>query len=332
MRLFALLLSLPWWSYLAVAAAILWLGNEAQVQRDAYAAKVEVALAGPAPAVVDLSPAVLHTPGEVNEVALRMQVATDETTELIERANGVTTSRRYMYVFVPPYAEALPDRLRTFAVINPLYDEAFIDLMMANTVGFGTVGPIVELSGVLEDYSSSASHIDQALEERGLDRALNEIYLEPFLNGREAGLAALHRQAAGQERGFWMVAAFVAAFGLLKFAITRAGRRRTAAPVAPPMGSAGITAPDAPAAPNAPAPQMPRMSEEEMAALSPLQRIRLREAGQTQVLASQPETTKTGFLGHGSGKSDHVTQSPIRRRKGRKADPFDKLAQEAARR
>ena len=332
MRLVSFLLSLPWWSYLIVAAGLVWAGQAVKVMQDEYAAKLDAALAAPAPAPVALSPAVVYESGAVNEVRLRAQIDTEQTTELVTRTNGVVTKRRIMWALVPPEAVETPRLIRAFVLIAPDDEDVMFDHAMAHVVGFGALGPIVELPGVIDNYSSEADadHINDALNSRDLARAGDTIYLEPFLDGREAGLVALRDRALGQNTDFRIAAAVIAAFGLLKLVAKRiGGRPAPAAPPAPAGAAAPLRQTPAPAA---------EVSGAELAGMTPLERIRLCEAAAAQPAAAPAAPVvpqvKTGLFGRRTAASDNDPRSPIRSRsrRRRKADPFEKLAEEVARR
>lgn len=353
MRLLELFMSLPWWAYFLLAGGVGWFAYDGYAEEAAKAAEITAALEAPAPPVTDYNFG--QTPGSdsaVPEVVLRAQIDTDRTTELVKRTNGIVTGRHIMYVLLPPDVGETPETLAGFIVVRASDKDALVEYFLDHTVGFGPVGPLVELPGWVNARHAKSTHVASALREQGFDRASSDFYLTPFINGRKAGLTAQATKAT-ETTLFLVLAAFaLALFGAAKRALVVFGRRASnQAPTLSEFEKATIlnTAPE----------EGPGVYElltpEEEAALTPLERIKRRQAlGATARTAAPtapvmpaappaapaaPKARRFGF-GRKSGpapkpapKGDGFDDGPIQstRRSAAKRDPFARLAEEAAR-
>ena len=172
MRLLILFLSLPWWLYFPMAGGVAWYAYDSSAARNASAAEVEAAIAAPPPATVNMTAGIPPRTGPVPEVSLRAQVDTDRTTELVQRTNGVVTSRHIMYVLVAAEATVTPEAVEGLIILPMHRQEALVEYLVENSVGFGPVGPIVKIDGLLGSSGGKASHAREALEEQGADHVV----------------------------------------------------------------------------------------------------------------------------------------------------------------
>ena len=255
----------------------------------------------PAPDVTALQPGVRPPTGEVAEVVLRAQIDTDMTTELVQRNNGVVTSRHLMYVLVAETAAATPEDVQGLIIVPKSQQDRLVEFLVSNTRGFGGVGPVVELPGWVDTSHGKGTHADDALNEQGHDRASNVFYLEPFLDGREVGLRA---QAAGATEAtllLYLIAAGVAAIGLVKFGFSRMGRSSRGPKMDVATAQAILNDPPSPPQPGVYA----ALTPEEEAQLTPLQRIKRREtlgAGATSPEAAFGDRSRAHSGARGSNK------------------------------
>ncbi|SLN77964.1 hypothetical protein [Roseisalinus antarcticus] len=292
MNLLVLLLRLPWWSYFGLAALVVWAGSNLQDHGRADAALAEAALASPPPTPTNMSAGTIAVPRELNEVALRAQIVVDQNTELVTRTNGIPTARRAMFVLVAPEAVRMPDRARGFFVVPWNQRQETLDWMTERMVGMGALGPIVKLEGLLDTSSAGISHVRDVMSERGHPVASNPFFLEPFLDGREAGLAQAQRQSASAGAMSWVFAGLIALFGIIKRVFTVLMRREEG------RGDPGLATA---AGPIHAAPQQAPVMSQNIAPGSPIDRIRARQAGYAAGSGAQAPG--------GSGMSRHAPQT-----------------------
>ena len=336
MRLLILFLSLPWWLFFPMAGGVAWLAYDGQGGRSARAADIEAQIAAPPPQVENMVAEGMPTAAGPREVMLRAQVDTSLTTELVQRNNGIVTSRHLMYALVAAEASETPHAVQGLIIVPMSQQDALVEFLVTNTAGWGAVGPIVKLPGWVSTSNGKSSHALNALSDQGHTTAAGEFYLTPFLEGREAGLRAQAAKATQATLVLYLVAAGIAAIGLAKLVITRIGAAKGSryTRLTPQQAQEVLTQPAAAPEPGVYA----ALTPEEEAALTPLQRIKRRQA--LEVAAPQPtHVPKKGPAGFGLRRAKSPMMKPagdggpIRstRRRGRAMDPFDKLAEEAAR-
>lgn len=357
MRLFIFLLTLPWWAHFAIAGGLVYWAWTQTGEGTAKIDLIEAAIERPAPPVTSMMTGKAPLTREVPEVVLRAQVDTNLTTELVQRTNGVVTSRHAMYVLVATDADQTPEDVEGLIVVPMRQKDALIQFFMRNTVGTGSVGPIVEIPGAIRSYHVETNHVHKALREHGYDTAVGEFYLTPFIDGREAGLRALAAKETEQVMMLYLIAAGFFAVGLVRMIFGRVlkSSERSRPGLAPSDAADALS--------RAPAPEPAVygiLTPEEEAALTPLQRIKRRQAlgaaggvaapaGAADVASPKPgpadrsmglrpaKPPRFSALGPSTPSKttakDGYDSSPIKstRRRSRKADPFDRLAQEAGR-
>lgn len=356
MRLLMLFLSLPWWLHMALAGGLAYWTWTGAGERSADAAVIEAAIERPAPDVTAMMSGKRPQTGEVPEVVLRAQVNTDLTTQLIQRKNGIVTSRHLMYVLVATDTDQMPNAVDGLIILPMSQQDALVEFLVQNTVDWGAVGPIVELPGAIKSYDGKVSHARSALADHNLELAADEFYFTPFLDGREAGLRALAAKETKTTFVYFLVAFGVFVIGVARLFMDRLGKRedRNRPRMTPEATQAVLTRTETAAEPAI----YGVLTPEEEAALTPLQRIKRRQAlgdagaagaASTTAIAVDPvasarveptqSVSKSRFqtlspaATSGVTRKDRFGSGPIKstRRRGRKADPFDRLADDAAR-
>lgn len=212
----ALFFRSPFWVQFIAAAGLVWLGWTVQQQDAARAiARAELLQQAP-PATISITAFSNDAPGNIPvELSVTAQVALDHNTRLIRKTNLVKTGEDLFYVLVDPAVGTDTNVAVAGIVIDPDQLDAFTEWMMANTTDFGAAGPIVTING-LRASESSASHAYDAMKEQGMVKSPDFFFIEPFIAGRDATLAAL---PAGQMQLYWVfygLAGILALIGVKK--------------------------------------------------------------------------------------------------------------------
>ena len=189
-RIFLLLLVGPFWVQLGAAAICLALGVSA-LQDNAKMADARLALTQSAPpALIPIAEVQKDKTLAVQEVNLRATVALAHNTRLIAKTNFIKTDEDLMYVLQDEGAGTSEPLVRGVILLEPDQVDAFAEWVIANAVDFTETGPVVALNGLVAK-SRNSSHISDVFRERGLERAENFVYLEPFFLPRDQALAQL---------------------------------------------------------------------------------------------------------------------------------------------
>lgn len=227
MQLIQFLFRGPFWVQLLLAAVLAWAGHsysESQIARQATLR----ALAGSAqPEATVLEDWAGAGGARVAEVNLDVRLLLDHNIHLVKKTNFITTSEAYLYSF-GTVAEDGSTLVRGGIVLSEAERDRFAEWAVARSVGLEGADLVIRLEG-LTDSPSEASHAKSALREEGLVLAPDFFFVAPFLDGRDAGMAAAVT-GAGQSgpNTVYGVAAFFALLGLRRF-----GRRKPAVEVAP---------------------------------------------------------------------------------------------------
>ncbi|WP_281842559.1 hypothetical protein [Sinisalibacter aestuarii] len=233
---------LPWWAFFPVAGGVVWLGEKAySVALEAEAEK-QAALDAGIPAAVDLGAFDRETDRHrAGEVHVRGWIDTDLNYELVQRTNGVPTSRRYMYMLFGEADPAGSPVVRAAMVLTGDEQETFVDGLDRWMVDFGAQGFIFQINGFGETSVTLGGLARDAIEDEGLRTSEDFIFVEPFFEGREAALAP-HGVPQKSRMIFWAVAAGVALIGVVKRRFGKSAGRKPrnltetkAAPAMPPL-------------------------------------------------------------------------------------------------
>jgi hypothetical protein len=215
-RLLVLFFLMPWWAYVPASLGVLWLGERVYEQALETEAEKVAALEAPAPELTDIgtfdSDRDIHAADEVNIVAL---IDHDLDYELVERTNGVPTTRRHLYMLFG--ADEFGSKVvRGALMLDKGEEAAFID-GKADEWAVGATADywVYAFNGFAKRAVKLDEMVDDAIAEQGLTKAEDFIFIAPFFEGREAALAA-HGVPDQTRQVFWGIAAFVALIGVVK--------------------------------------------------------------------------------------------------------------------
>lgn len=224
MRLVFAVFRLPFWVFLAAAGGIFYLGELAH--RDTLAQNQEMtrALAGNPPETVDLADfsRTMNT-GPADEISVRGIINPDYNYELTKRHKGADKTR-YMFVLFDAADPADSKMARGALVLTEDEKDKFVNeyYFENSAIAFAETGAVsvITLNGQDEGSPDLSSMVRDAFEEQNLTKSENFIYIEPFLDGREAGLTPTMGANELRDiiRGVSLVAALI---GLVKFARRR---------------------------------------------------------------------------------------------------------------
>lgn len=245
-RLIILFFLLPWWAYVPIAGGVAYLGNEVYKHELETEAEREAALDLGAPFPVDLSlfDEDVHI-GPAGEVNVLGWINTDYNYTLTKRTNGVKTSERYLYMVFGMGDDPSSRTVRAAIVFTERDKDYFVDHIEDYIVSYQKEEPLFRLGGFASGYDSMSSMVSDAIDEQGLRKADDFFYLEPFLAGREAALAAQGAPELARKQ-FWAAALAIALLGLAKRVFgwgrkpseaSRAIDPRKAVQVQPPAGA-----------------------------------------------------------------------------------------------
>lgn len=188
-RLVSALLALPWPVMALIAAGLFWAAQDTHRRVTAYEAEKAQALQAGAPAPVALDQFAAADVHLAEEVHVAAWINTEHNYELTKQRKGTDTVRRMFVLFGP--GDAADSRVaRGIVLLRPDEVDGFVTQLMGRITDpldprlpfhlNGRVDPSPELSDMVRD----------AFEERGLLRAAEFVVIEPYLDGREAALAA----------------------------------------------------------------------------------------------------------------------------------------------
>lgn len=271
---------LPFWAYFLIAIGFLYIAYQdfqATLQDEREKA---VALTAAPPAEVDLSHFLrARDVGPADEVVVTGRIDADYNYRLVSKTNGVTTGERFMYVLFGAQDMAGTRTVRAAMVLTEAQKDRFAERLFAFVPPDAGPDLVLRLHGQVRSAGGYSTLAHDALREQNLTRSPEFIFIQPFLDGREAGLAPAAPLELLPKEGLILALVFVLA-GVAK-RVLRPGPRKAAA--APPR---------APATPRSvrPARAAPRAADTAatdaqaaflpsgLDANSPLMRIRQREA------------------------------------------------------
>lgn len=216
-RLFVLLLLMPWWAYILASVGVIWLGEKVYVQALEAEAEKAAALAAGMPAAVDLG--AFDRARDVHladEVHVTGWIDPELNYELVKRKNGVPVSTRYMFMMFGADDPSGAPEVRAALMLTAAERDAFLDHIDDFVVGLTDAGDyIFGFNGVATSSVTLSAMAVDAISEQGRAKAAGFVYVEPFFAGREAALAP-HGVPDQTRMIFWLVAAGVAAIGVVK--------------------------------------------------------------------------------------------------------------------
>lgn len=149
----------------------------------------------------------------LQEVAIRVVIASEHNSHLVEKRNFVTTNEDLMYVLQDETAGVDQPLVRGVVMIEPSEKEAFLSWVIAHAEKFTDTGPVVELTGLIGPMRNVA-HSSQVLREAGLTQAPGFFQLEPFVISRTSALEKLPHDSQQLPWAGFGVAAIFALIGL----------------------------------------------------------------------------------------------------------------------
>lgn len=202
--LIRLFFRMPWWAYVGLAPLILAGGVAAYFSaQDSEASKLRARHRPPPAAVAIENFDRAHHVGPANEVVLVGQVDMARAMELTETKNGRET---HHWTVAAIYPAGATDTSQP-ALGAMVQDSALTDTQLSRFVtGVGAVGPIMKIDGLLTDEFSAREALRKTVTGK-VAMASSPVLVDPFENGRKAGLAA-------SDEGK-VLAGFVAALALL---------------------------------------------------------------------------------------------------------------------
>lgn len=218
-----LFLSLPAVGYFILAALLfgagIYLENIAQSGRQERA----LALEGPMPGVIDLGTFERADKGLGDEVNIAAQINTSYNYTLYKGDDGETKARVMWVLFDPASTE--DDKIARAAIVIPHSDaDTLTNWLFENVHGEGQISPVFHFNGTYDGSVPYDDVAEDAMDDEGLVRAPGFFYIEPFINGREAGLSPRNTDQTSLMTVGSVLALILAAFGGLKMK-RRRGRR-----------------------------------------------------------------------------------------------------------
>ena len=188
-----------WKAPLIICFVIIAGGLAIQASINSDIADQEAALRTSQPAPVSLD--VFNRKTDVHlakEVHVTARMNTDYNYRLIEERDGRKDKIRYMYVFFGPSQAKSSKQARAAVIIKPEDKNTFIDLLLTQSAeNFKALlknetttaqANLYNLAGTRDLSPDLRKIANQAFDEQNLKKGPNFIYIEPFLEGRVAGL------------------------------------------------------------------------------------------------------------------------------------------------
>ncbi len=226
-RILVLFFLLPWWVYIPASLGVVWLAERSYEHALATEAEKAAALEAGLPVAVDLGDfdrdRDIHA---VEEVHVTGWINPDFNYELIQKTNGVTTDTRFMFMMFGSGDPAEAREVRAAVMLTPAQREDFIERAYDFITGVTDNGtPIFAFNGFGDSYHTLSGLAKDAIREKGLTRAPDFIFIEPFMEGRVAALAPKGVPDTTRYVG-WIAAAVVALIGVVKRVMSVAARSK----------------------------------------------------------------------------------------------------------
>lgn len=230
-RLLILFFALPWWMFFPLAGGTAWLGERAHSAMLDDQAQRAAALEAGAPDAVDIGAFNITTDRSfADEVTLRGWIDAGQSYELEKTIKGVSLGRRFMYVLFGENDPAGSEVARGAIVLTEAARDKFVDQFETSWVDFSRNGYIFEINGFARSSVALDDLAFSALDEKGLSREANFVFLEPFLDGRAAALEPATTPQSMRQI-FWVVAIAFALIGTVKRVFSVLFRKHSDDPV-----------------------------------------------------------------------------------------------------
>lgn len=243
MRLIFFVVTGPFWVQLLAAAALAWFGlhthEEATARRAALA---ELAAAQP-PARREIQTYRIPDPRpEVEEVRFLAQIASEHSTRIVRKTNFIPTGESFLVLLFAPGDGPGTRVVQGAMLLDAAQADQFPTWGAASMTSLGRLGPVVEIGG-LRRRPAHAGNAETVMSERGLSKAENFSYIEPFFDGRPAGFAAAARPSLTDVVPFALAALLVliAAAKLLRPRRRNAGTAAASSVATPHVATARAT-------------------------------------------------------------------------------------------
>ncbi len=216
-RFLALFFLLPWWVYIPASLGVVWLAERSYEHALEAEAEKAAALDAGLPVAVDLSDfdrdRDVYPAGEVHVTGW---INPEFNYELVQKRNGITIDTRHMFMMFGSADPADAREVRAAVMLTPAQREDFLARGAEFVSGFGNGGGLVfAFNGFGDTYNTLGSLAAKAIAEKGLSKSPDFIFIEPFMDGREAALAP--KGIPQKTRYFgWLAAAVVALIGTMK--------------------------------------------------------------------------------------------------------------------
>ena len=285
-----LILSLPWWAYFPISGGIAWMGYEVYQSEQAEMLERHAQAKAPPPEIVDLSAfdRSQHV-AQGDEVHVAGWINGDYNYELIKSTNGVRTGSRFMMVLFGTGDTEASTAPRAALIMTEADKDRFADMAFDFAVDYTDQGLVLGLNGFKGSGDGYSTMAYDAMRDEGLSPGPNFIFIEPFLDGREAALTATGEpiRAFG---AFLLFAAAYAMIGVVK--LVRKRKPAAAKPARDPFANGPIAgAGTAPVAPPLPHQQPGAVMADSVTDDTPLGRIKKRQQDQmaAALAASMPD-------------------------------------------
>lgn len=220
--IFALLFRSPWWVFVVMAAGVAYFGEDMhQTMLDKQAART-TALQSPPPEPLDLSVFTKEDITPVGEVNVRGWINYDLNYNLIKRTNMVKTGERFVYVMFGQNDGKSGGQARAAIILTKDQKQMFLDQVDGNMVDFGPNGVVYGIHGLKSSGDGYYGQLASVLREKDVRMGADFIMIEPFLEGRAAGLTRAG-EAENQRLIYLGIVGFLLLVALFKF---RKSRRR----------------------------------------------------------------------------------------------------------
>ena len=219
---------LPWWGLLIACLSVLALTEFFYQEELRYQQDYAAAQAAPVPPVVDLSDfrkaEDIHLTREVHVAGW---INTDQNYELTLKKNGITKETGFMYVLYGSQDDPGASTARAAIIMTPAEKARYVSWLAMAASGFPALSEEDQRSGVqphpaglqLNGRSTSPGRLGDlakdAFAELGVTRSKDFIFLDPFWQGRDAGMARSVAPDSVRDWG-WRIAAVIGLLSVLK--------------------------------------------------------------------------------------------------------------------
>jgi hypothetical protein len=215
-ELFSIFL-LPFWVFFIAAFGVGYLTFHMIADERETLAEVVIALEQPVPAPVDLSVFDKKADkGLADEVHVQGWFNTDYSTRLIKKKNGVTTSKRVLMVLFGTSDTDEATEVKAAMVLTEAEHDRFVDEQMDYVSDYGRFAPIFQFNGRARPSASHSGLAHKAMKRDGLTLSPNFFFIDPYWDGREAGLTDRGADVATMQVMGYGFAAFLLLIGFIK--------------------------------------------------------------------------------------------------------------------